>query len=618
MAKVFISYRHVDPDEQLADALQDQLRERGVDVFVDKQIEVGSRWVEEIERQLRASEFFVAFLSAESIRSDMVRQEISWAHDLEKGGRITILPVRVAFSGELPYDLGAYLNPIQYVKWERDAPFDQVSDTIVRAVLAGDPLPQAGGDADEEPDPERLRLLAEATDHRGAPLPVADPRLETGTLDPSSPFYIRRPEDAQLERLIQQRGETFVIKAPRQFGKSSLMARARSLAQGQGSRTAIIDFQLMDETHLESLDRLCRFLAHKMTRAFRTAIKPDDVWDEDLGPKESLTLFIEDAVLQAGETPVLLCLDEADRVFERPFRDDFFTAVRGWHNKRAEDDIWKRFNLVVVHSTNATLWIQEVRNSPFNVGHRLRLAGFDTDQTAELNRRHGEPLRSATDVAQVTLLLGGQPYLMRHAFYTLATVGGSLADLDREAASDRGPFGDHLRQHVVYLRRDERSMRAMKAVLRGHGCDDEVDFERLTAAGLVRGESRGAAEPACELYRRYFQQHLERRDRDQRHSLLRRRRHAAARDAELCGAPRRPGSLRGDPCRRVLLGPYDAADGQVEPDGSDCPPARSAWGSYRHGRPQRHRDEGRVPNRGPVVLHTGLQCTPPAGHLARP
>ena len=474
----------------------------------DKQIEIGSRWVEEIERQIKASRFFVIFLSAESIRSDMVRQEITWAHGFEQQGRMKILPVRVAFAGELPYDLGAYLNPIQYVMWEQDAPFDQVSAPIVRAVLAGDPLPEVGRDADDDADAGRLRLLAEATDHRGAPLPVADPRLETGTLDPSSPFYIRRPEDAQVERLIQHHGETFVIKAPRQFGKSSLMARARSLAKDREYRTAIIDFQLMDETHLESLDRLCLFLAHKMARGFRTDLKPADVWDDYLGPKESLTLFIEDAVLRAAETPVLLCLDEADRVFERPYRDDFFTAVRGWHNKRAEDDLWKRFNLVVVHSTNATLWIQEVRNSPFNVGHRLRLRGFDAEHATELNRRHGEPLASAAEVAQVTHLLGGQPYLMRQAFYTLATAGISLADLDREAASDRGPFGDHLRQHVVYLWRDKGSMRAMKAVLDGEGCDDEMDFERLTAAGLVRGESRGAAEPACELYRRYFQKHL--------------------------------------------------------------------------------------------------------------
>lgn len=96
MTQVFISYRHISPDQDLAGFLEGYLKSRGFDVFIDTQMLVGDRWVEEIERRIRTSSFFVALLSAYSIRSDMVRQEVELAHSLPN---CAILPVRVAFAG---------------------------------------------------------------------------------------------------------------------------------------------------------------------------------------------------------------------------------------------------------------------------------------------------------------------------------------------------------------------------------------------------------------------------------------------------------------------------------------------------------------------------------------
>src|SRR5947199_4184474 len=84
VSQVFLSYRHVPPDEQLAEGLCAFLNERGLRVFLDKQIEIGLEWAAEIDRQLRASDSFVVLLSEDSILSDMVRQEIETAHELRK------------------------------------------------------------------------------------------------------------------------------------------------------------------------------------------------------------------------------------------------------------------------------------------------------------------------------------------------------------------------------------------------------------------------------------------------------------------------------------------------------------------------------------------------------
>lgn len=511
MPKVFVSYHHTFPDEELAQEIESLLTRHDLEVFLDTKIQVGLRWVEEIECQLQSSQYFVVLLSADSIRSDMVRREIKMAYQMERNGKMRLLPVRLAFDGELPYDLGAYLDPFQYARWENGAPFGPICQRLLAAILENQALPEPArgehGDAGDD-DEVALTALAEATEKTGAPLPVADPRLETGTLDPSSPFYVKRPEDATIESFVGLEGETVVIKAPRQFGKSSLMARARSLARDKGQRTCIIDFQLIDEEHLADLASLCRYLAHKMARAFRTSVRPDDVWDDHLGPKESLSDFLEDAILAQDGGPVLLCLDEADRIFDRPYREDFFSGVRGWHNKRATSPAWKNLNLVIVHSTDPALWIENLNQSPFNVGERLRLQPFDASHLADLNRRHGEPLKSAGEIEGLRQLVGGQPYLSRQAFYAMAHDGQSLRDLERAAPENRGPFGDHMRQHLSRLRREERGLRALRHVLQKGSCADEQDFERLVAAGLVRGRNRHSVTPACDLYERYLRRHL--------------------------------------------------------------------------------------------------------------
>jgi TIR domain-containing protein len=99
VTQIFISYRHISPDRDLAGFLEGYLRSQGLDVFIDTQMLVGDKWVEEIERRIKASSFFVALLSANSIRSDMVRQEVELARSLPNSA---ILPVRVAFEGALP------------------------------------------------------------------------------------------------------------------------------------------------------------------------------------------------------------------------------------------------------------------------------------------------------------------------------------------------------------------------------------------------------------------------------------------------------------------------------------------------------------------------------------
>lgn len=170
--------------------------------------------------------------------------------------------------------------------------------------------------------------------------------------------FLRAPGGGRgLENHIKSpRGITATVRGARQMGNSSLLARAHAAALGQGQAVAYIDFQLIDRDKLCDLDSLLRYLAARLARALKTAQGPEDYWDPMFGPKDSLTEFVEEAVLEPATDQVSLLFDEADRVFEQSaYRDDFFATLRAWTNRRATHPQWAKLNLVIAHSRAGTV-----------------------------------------------------------------------------------------------------------------------------------------------------------------------------------------------------------------------------------------------------------------------
>jgi hypothetical protein len=281
------------------------------------------------------------------------------------------------------------------------------------------------------------------------------------------------------------------------------------LSKREERRSIYVDFQTFDDSHLASLGTVLLTLAKRIAHTLKTPLKPGEVWDSDLlGEIGSFAEFLVKAVLDGASSPVVLILDEVDRLFDHSYRGDFFAAVRGWHNNRATEEAWENLHLVLGHATDPALWIEDLNQSPFNVGDRLRLGDFTRDQVADLNDRHRKPLRNADEIAGLMDLVGGHPYLVRQALYVLATERWSLARLREEAGKDTGPFGDHLRRHLWALLKNDRLRAVVARIARGEGCDDEGLFQRLLASGLVTGEGHSAARLRCALYQTYFSQRL--------------------------------------------------------------------------------------------------------------
>ncbi|RCJ18396.1 hypothetical protein A6S26_28970 [Nostoc sp. ATCC 43529] len=329
--------------------------------------------------------------------------------------------------------------------------------------------------------------------------------MPEGTMSSESQFYIERSSDLLALEIIKQQGVTIIIKGPRQMGKSSLLIRTIDAAVAVGKWVVFLDFQLFDKATLNNADNFFRQFCCWLTDELEMADKVDEYWQTPLGYSQRCTRYVNRYILKDFGKPLVLAMDEVESIFDSEFRSDFFAMLRSWHNSRAITPIWKNLDLVLATSTEPYQFIDNLHESPFNVGVAVNLEDFTTEQVADLNRRHGSPLNSSEE-RQLMALLNGHPYLVRLALYVIASQRLSTAELFTNATADNGPFGNHLRNYLFRLHNKTELVQGMLQVIRQNICDERVFF-RLHGAGLVRREGHKVI-PRCQLYAEYFREKL--------------------------------------------------------------------------------------------------------------
>ena len=170
----------------------------------------------------------------------------------------------------------------------------------------------------------------------GSPLPL------------DSPLYIDRPPIESLAyQEICKPGSLLRLKAPKHMGKSSLLERILALAASQGYSAVGIDFQVADGDRLASLDQCLRWMCANISQ--QLGLKPNlqDHWDPDLGSKSSCTHYLETYVLKQIDGPLLLTLNEVNRIFEFPrIAQDLFSLLRFWHERAKRRSLFQTLRLV--------------------------------------------------------------------------------------------------------------------------------------------------------------------------------------------------------------------------------------------------------------------------------
>ena len=519
-ARIFLSYkRNVAPDEPVALELCQALEAHQHRVFMDIKMAVGTRWIERIEQEISQADVLIVLLSEAATCSEMVQREIELARlsQAKRQGLPVILPVRLAYEAPFSYPLSEHLNPLNWAIWRSPADTSRLSQELVLAI-SGRGLPI-------EPEEAKQRFAEQPiSDDWPMPTPSAQPpnrraapqwpleRPNQGTMRLDSRFYVTRPEDARaLEAIQQPAGITITIKGARQMGKSSLLNRVTDAAEKAGKRVAFLDFQFFEQETLKDADAFFQQFCLSLTDELDLEDAVLDYWQRPReGNLQRCTRYVRKHILEQLDCPLVLAMDEVEKIFDTAFRTDFFSMLRGWHNKRATTALWQQLDLALVTSTEPYQLINDLSQSPFNVGEVLDLDDFSLAQVTDLNQRHGEPL-SASQVERLATLVHGHPYLVRRALYLVACQRMTPEMLFKEANQGRGPFGDHLTNHLSRLHKTPALMAALNQVIRNRTQPENDDFFRLRGAGLVREEmvnGKKVVVPRCPLYADYFREHL--------------------------------------------------------------------------------------------------------------
>ena len=245
-----------------------------------------------------------------------------------------------------------------------------------------------------------------------------------GQLALDSPFYLYRPPaENLLKQEILQPGALIQIRAPRQFGKTSLVAKGLTHAQEHGYRTAIVSLQMADSSIYQSLDRFLQWLCATIARDLDLPHRLDELWQPIFGSSYSCNEYFETYLLPAADDPLLLILDEVNEVFNyAKIAHDFFGLLRAWYERSRHStpgsNIWQQLRLTIVYSTDVVLPLN-IHQSPFNVGLLIDLNPFSSEQVQELALHYGlTPGVTFND--QLISFLGGNPYLTQLGLFHLS------------------------------------------------------------------------------------------------------------------------------------------------------------------------------------------------------
>lgn len=507
--KILLSYyRGQDPDLTLSQQLDAALKAKGYEVFIaDGSLRMAKNGIQQIYTELNRCDYLLLLLSTLAAGSEMVTEEVRLAKVLRgtrREGKPEIVPIWINCSlSLLNHDLRGYLQGIPQREWRSPEDTGVIVQGVLEVLASGQDTVGVGlVENSLFPTPYAL-----TPNH--PPQPVAEPELPRGQVELASAFYLERSGiDERCYEAIAKPGSLIRIKAPRQMGKTSLMARILHRGTALGYATVPLSFQLADNKVLADLEQFLRWFCAIVSLELQLSERLADYWNDIFGSKVNCKSYFERYLLANTTSPLVLGLDEVDRVFQYPeLTADFFGLLRSWHEEAKNREIWKKLRLVVVHSTEVYVPM-DINQSPFNVGLPIELPEFQSEQVKELAQRHGLAWE-ATEVEQLMAMVGGHPYLVRLALYHIARQEITLTQLLATAPTDSGLYGDHLRRHLWNLSQHPELAAALSQVV---ARDSPVQLEsiqgfKLHSMGLVQLQGNEVT-PSCNLYRQYFRVRL--------------------------------------------------------------------------------------------------------------
>lgn len=411
--------------------------------------------------------------------SEMVQTEVRLARRLQRTtGRPSIIPIRVAYTGPLEYELYTAIGHLQHVLWKES----NDSARVLASLL----------DTTDNPKKSRSELPAARSRTRSSYIPLEKP----GTC-----IYIPDRFKQEVLALAGEKGQTLVIYGPRQMGRSRLLQRYLAAASEAGKTIAEIDFQWLMQHDLKDLPSLLNAIA----RLLASDLGIDRDGHKKIESQVALARFLEKEIIAKKSSPLVLAFDSTELI-NSECQSDFYAMLRNWHNLRnhySRGSTWEEVDIAVAMSPMALLYGVDPARSPLTVGTKVKLEPYTLAECHELNGCYSDLLDSV-QVEDLWELLRGHPHLTHVAYLELKRKNAiSFEALLRSAATEPGPFTDHLHSLLLILHDNPGLLDQMKqAIFKGTVLDDKT-YLRLRSLGLVTRD-RNRVNPPNTLYARYF------------------------------------------------------------------------------------------------------------------
>ncbi|MCY0991307.1 protein kinase [Nannocystis sp. ILAH1] len=296
--------------------------------------------------------------------------------------------------------------------------------------------------------------------------------------------YIRRGADAELVEQIRDNQYYPYFAAPRQSGKSSLIARTMSSLLAPEFRCALVD---LSPFVVRSYDDFWRQFLHEVARSANFDPAPIGKGD----PRE-----VFKAWLAAFPGRLVIFIDEIDVLLHVECREQIFSKIRTFFNLRAHEETLQRLTFVLAGAAHSSRFISDPRWSPFNVAIEIALEDLSLAQVSQLASYLATAGAFAGPdlVSRVFELTAGSVFLCQLVFEALwnrAARGArklDASDVDAVVATIVAESSRNIHFYNIFrlVTQDARLAMLFRRLVDGEELGEE-DRKELQLTGLCRG-----------------------------------------------------------------------------------------------------------------------------------
>ncbi|MBT9312209.1 AAA-like domain-containing protein [Leptothoe kymatousa] len=191
-----------------------------------------------------------------------------------------------------------------------------------------------------------------------------------GPLSVTSPLYVERPRtEKAIYQALEQPGTLIRIKGASRSGKTSMIARIAHESMARGYHPISISFQLAEKKILNDLDKLLQWFCASVSLAMGATPTLDNYWNTLFGSKLSCKIYFEQYLLPMTQRPIVLLLDDVDRLYQHPdVADEFLYFLRNCYEEAKTTEIWQLMRFVTSQTFESYVPLHGINKPPFNIG----------------------------------------------------------------------------------------------------------------------------------------------------------------------------------------------------------------------------------------------------------